>query len=67
VSGSTLVLATGDGRRVVVDLAVLGPKLDTVRVGDEVTVFGRQEGRRFLANGFLQVEETGAALPRSRR
>lgn len=67
VSGSTLVVATSDGRRVVVDLASLGPRLDAVRVGDEVTVFGRHEGRRFLANGFIQVEETGAAFPRPRR
>jgi hypothetical protein len=66
VSGSTLVLAAGDGRRVVVDLASLGTNLAAVRVGDEVTVFGRYDGRRFLANGFMQVEE-GAALPRSRR
>ena len=68
VSGSTLVIVTDDGRRVVVDLATLGPRFDRLRVGDEVTVFGRQEGRRFVASGFIQVEEpTGSALPRQRR
>lgn len=68
VSGSTLVIVTDDGRRVVVDLATLGPRFDRLRVGDEVTVFGRLEGRRFVASGFIQVEEpTGSALPRQRR
>lgn len=68
VSGSTLVILTGDGRRIVADLSTLGPKLDSVRVGDEVTVFGRHEGRRFVASGFIQVEQpTGLALPRPPR
>lgn len=68
VSGSMVVLMTDDGRRVVVDLSSLGPRTDDLRAGDEVTVFGRHVDRRFVASGFIWVEEpTGSALPRQRR
>lgn len=63
VSGKRVVMRTTGGHDVDVDMPT-GDIATVLHAGDDISVFGRREGERFVATGFIRVEPAGSALPR---
>jgi hypothetical protein len=63
VSGKRVVMRTAGGHEVNVDMPT-GDIATVLHAGDDISVFGRREGERFVATGFIRVEPAGSALPR---
>jgi hypothetical protein len=67
IAGRTLTVRTSDSRDVSVELGpVAAAVTGTLRPGAPITVFGVNEGRRFVARGIVQIEDRTSALPRRR-
>jgi hypothetical protein len=67
VSGTRVTLRTAAGHEVKIEMPT-GEIATVLQPGDDITVFGRREGERFVASGFIRVEQpAGSALPRQSR